>query len=449
MLLIRTDVASLDICIERIIYPLTRTLQLLCHLNGAQILGGMIYLTTYQIEGVVEPKQGRITPVGIETTVGKRQTLIAYSFDERIFTVVVEVALVELHSHTAPEFHDAISTVVYGRTDHREVGGLDQVEAIGTTTVEVTVLHQVLSSASHTNDTTRAIAAFSMADRQVLHLTMVTVDEIEAIGITGIDLDTGVAFALDNQTREVQQRQLTTIRLRFTDHHRLFGDDGRSVGCPATTGLLQEQLLILQHTRQVQMNILSNNHGTIVTKSIEELGLSADKIDVLTQDRPNLVGTTSVISQTSDILTGVGSIAAEGVGHSLLTLDQLDVQLFDDMELDGLVIIAGLIPRLFAEVFLQVLRLELPSVTGKDLVSHDAQLILRETSEIGRIQQTVRELVADRLLFEIALKVETMFQIIGRERHLPHSISVGVAYSKEVHAILTNILHAPAYLRTK
>ena len=42
---------------------------------------------------------------------------------------------------------------------------------------------------------------------------------------------------------------------------------------------------------QVQMNILSDNHGTIVTKSIEELGLSADKIDVLTQDRPNLVGT--------------------------------------------------------------------------------------------------------------------------------------------------------------
>ena len=173
----------------------------------------MVNLTSYQIEGVVEGKKRCIAPVGIETTFIESQSLDTTALNERILTVVEKVTIIEFHAHTAPKLHDTVSTIVNVRIEHAEVGGLHQVKAVGTTAVKVTVLHQVLSSSSHTDHTSRAVAAFSMANRQVLYLTMIAINQIETIGITGIHLDTGVALTLDNQSREVHQRQLTTIRL--------------------------------------------------------------------------------------------------------------------------------------------------------------------------------------------------------------------------------------------
>ena len=56
MKLFRTNASSLDTGIERIIYPLAGTLQLFCFLDGAQVLRGMVNLTFYQVEGIVEIK---------------------------------------------------------------------------------------------------------------------------------------------------------------------------------------------------------------------------------------------------------------------------------------------------------------------------------------------------------------------------------------------------------
>ena len=191
------------------------------------------------------------------------------------------------------------------------------------------------------------------------------------------------------------------------------------------------------------MGIGSHDDGTVITECREELLLGLDHYLVV-----HLVGTTTVFGQSTYIFADVGTMATERVGHRLLALDELDVQLLDDVELDGLVVIAGLIPRAVAKILLQILRLELPAMTCQDLIAHESQIILGETSQISGIQQTVGKLVADGLLFQLALNGETAFQVVGRQGHLPHGIAVGVADSQEVHTFLTDILHAPAYLRT-
>ena len=101
------------------------------------------------------------------------------------------------------------------------------------------------------------------------------------------------------------------------------------------------------------MNIASDDNSAVITQSREELCFSLDHN--LSAFTVNLVRTAPVLSQSSGILTDIRSITAESVGHCLFTLYQLDVQLFNDMELDGIIIVAWLIPRLAAEVFLQVL----------------------------------------------------------------------------------------------
>ena len=189
MQLFRTNTSSLDTGIERIIDPFTGSLQLLCLLNGAQILCGMINLTFYQVEGIVEIKQRSIAPVSEEATIGERKSLYTPTLDEVILTIVEEVALIELHSHTTPKLHDTICTIVYVGVGHTKIGSLHQVKTIGTTTVEVAILYKILSSTLYTDHTTRAVASLGMSDSQVMYLTMVAVDEVETIGITGINLD--------------------------------------------------------------------------------------------------------------------------------------------------------------------------------------------------------------------------------------------------------------------
>ena len=122
-------------------------------------------------------------------------------------------------------------------------------------------------------------------------------------------------------------------------------------------------------------------------------------------------------------------MAAEGIRHSLLALDKLDVQLFDNVEFDGTVIVARLIPRLFGKMLLQILRLELPAMSRQDLITHEAQLIIRETSKISGVQQTMGQLVADRLFFQITLESKAVLQIVRSKRHLPYCIPIGLTDS--------------------
>ena len=159
------------------------------HVDSTQLFSRMVDLTIVHIERLIEMEQRRIAPVSKEATIGKRQSLNTTTLDEVILTVIEEVALIELHSHTTPKLHNSISTIVYVGVRHTKVGSLHQVETIGTTTIEVAVLHKILSSTFHTNHATRAISALGMTNRQVMYLTMVAVDEIETVGITGIYLD--------------------------------------------------------------------------------------------------------------------------------------------------------------------------------------------------------------------------------------------------------------------
>ena len=59
-----------------------------------------------------------------------------------------------------------------------------------------------------------------------------------------------------------------------------------------------------------------------------------------------------------------------------LTLDELDVGLFDDVKLDGIIIIAWLIPAYLTEILLQILLLKTVAVIGQDLIAQQAQFLL-------------------------------------------------------------------------
>lgn len=215
-----TEIATLDIFVKGIRRESVFLARLVSPVDGAKVLGGMINGTTAQVERIVKVEQRCITPVGEESAVVERNALTAITLNESVLTVVEEVALVEPHGDRAAQLHDAVCTVMDIGVSQIEVGGLNQVEAVGTTAIEVAVLHHVHTSALDTDDTTRAVATFGMADGEILHLAVVAVDEIEAVGVTGINLDARVLSALDNQATHIDECQLPAIGLTFTDHKR-------------------------------------------------------------------------------------------------------------------------------------------------------------------------------------------------------------------------------------
>ena len=56
----------------------------------------------------------------------------------------------------------------------------------------------------------------------------------------------------------------------------------------------------------------------------------------------------------------------------LLTLDKLDVSLLDDVQFDGTVVIDRLVLTYFAEIILQILRLEAIAVISQNLIAQQA-----------------------------------------------------------------------------
>ena len=299
-----------------------------------------------------------------------------------------------------------------------------------------------------------------MSDGEVVDFAVLAIDEIDAVGVAGIDLDTGIPLTLDDQALHVEQCQLTAVGLALADHQRC---EPRIVGGyrhPATTVNVAEIFLTFKDAREVQMHSGSNDHGTVVAQRVEEFLLIGNAIVVSTI---HFVRAASVVVETTREvafveLTQVAvivwstrkiAIAAHLVRNGLLALDELDVQLFDDAEFDGIVVGARLVPRLTSEIILQVLRLKLPAVTCENLVTHQAQFILREIGQIGGVHQPVRQQFAGIPLFCRALLTQAVLEIIWRQRHLPHSVAIGFAYGKEIHAVLTDILYAPANLRTQ
>ena len=117
------------------------------------------------------------------------------------------------------------------------------------------------------------------------------------------------------------------------------------------------------------MHAGSNDNSTVVAQCIQEFLFVSNTIVVNAID---LVRSASVVVETTGEVTFVEftkiavifrsarkiAIAAPLVRNGLLALDELDIQLFDDAKLDGIVVAARLVPRLTSKIVLQVLRLE-------------------------------------------------------------------------------------------
>ena len=85
-----------------------------------------------------------------------------------------------------------------------------------------------------------------MSDGEVMDFAVLAVNEIDAIGVTGIDLDARIPLTLDDQALHVEQCQLTTVGLALADHQRR---EPRVVGGyrhPATTVNITEILLTFE-----------------------------------------------------------------------------------------------------------------------------------------------------------------------------------------------------------
>ena len=85
-------------------------------------------------------------------------------------------------------------------------------------------------------------------------------------------------------------------------------------------------------------------------------------------------------------------------------------------------------------------------MTGQHLITHQSQLILRETTQIRGVHQPVRQQFAYGFLLHFTLKVNMMLQIIRCQRHLPHGVALRITDGEEVHTVLTYILHSPTHL---
>ena len=198
------------------------------------------------------------------------------------------------------------------------------------------------------------------------------------------------------------------------------------------------------------MHIIGNIDGSARTEISDELLFVFHHIDLFAVD---LFRSTTVVSKSawevlSRQLTGwqvLIEITVDTVvlRHSLLTLDELDVGLFDDIQLHLTVICHRLIPRHHGEMVLQVLRLELPAVTRQDLIAHQAQLSLGETSQIGRIEQHTGDDITHGLLLCPFLLSRAVFDVVGCQHECMTDIAIGLTDGQEVHAILTDVIDTP------
>ena len=163
----------------------------------------MVDLTAEECDVLITCEQGGISPVGKETASRERCVLTAPIRNQLIFAVTEEITIFEGHSEGTVQFHDAIGAVVdIGTTDCQCVS-LTGYDAVSTAAIEITVGNINMMTARHTDDTTIAIAAFGMADRQILHLTVFTVYEVQAEGLAGIHLNAGVLLTTDDEVTEV------------------------------------------------------------------------------------------------------------------------------------------------------------------------------------------------------------------------------------------------------
>ena len=87
-------------------------------------------------------------------------------------------------------------------------------------------------------------------------------------------------------------------------------------------------------------------------------------------------------------------------------------------------------------------------MTGQDLIAHQAQLGLGETTQIVGVHQIILQHPTHVALISNLLLCHTVLQIVGRQGECIAAVAIRLAHSQEVHALLTNIIHTPSYLAT-
>ena len=133
---------------------------------------------------------------------------------------------------------------------------------------------------------------------------------------------------------------------------------------------------------------------------------------------------------------------------SLLALNELDVGLLDDVQLDGVIIIAWLVPAYLTEIFLQILRLKTVAVIGQDLIAQQAQFLLwrDHITQVGSVEQYAVHGVPRLLLRHHLLHLLTFLLVELSQLHRPHHVTIRLTDSKEVLTFLHDMLYLPSVL---
>ena len=216
--LVGSEVTALNVGVEGVGKELAVLLSR--HIDSTQLLCRMIDLTIVHVERLVEMEQRCITPIGKYAAVGEGQTLVVPTFDEFVLAIIKEVTMRKIRSDAIAKLDDAVGAVVDVGIHQGEVRRTHQVEAIGAATIEVAVLDERLTTTLHADNATRAVAALSMSNSKIMDFAILAIDEIDAVGVTGIDLDARIPLTLDDQALHVEQCQLTAVGLAFADSHR-------------------------------------------------------------------------------------------------------------------------------------------------------------------------------------------------------------------------------------
>ena len=274
------------------------------------------------------------------------------------------------------------------------------------------------------------------------------VDEVETVGVARVDLDAGVAGAADGEVVDIDEVELLAVGLPFADDEGNRSDEVFSGLNPATAGVVGEEALVLEDAREVEVHVLGEDDGAVGTEGVEELALVGDGIGLHAVD---LLGAAAVVGQAAGEHVGREHAVAVIVGCSFFGLDELEVGALEVAEDDGAVVLDGLVPFLFLEVVLQVFGLEVPAVTGENLVAHEAQLFLGEARQPGGVEQVGGDDFGGGHLLEVALHEVAALQVgIEEVSQRPGGIALVIVEDQEMgNTVYEEFFHSGSFVDTQ
>ena len=103
----------------------------------------------------------------------------------------------------------------------------------------------------------------------------------------------------------------------------------------------------------------------------------------------------------------------EAGGQGFFGLDEFDVEFLEVVEADGGVVVAGVVPRLGAEVLLEVGRLEAVAVAGEDFVAHEAEVLAGDVLEVGAVEHLLGQQAFVGLVGHVLLGLLAVIEAVG------------------------------------